>query len=267
LYDTEFSTPPIPAYPELDSASYVIHLRHNVDSNKFQNISFWPFYSSLEQPQNQLLVKEDYVLAPKWYAVIDRDEIKRINHVFLNHWLAGHARYITREAHSMLRFTFADSYIAVEFLDEEGFYVNKEKIHLTPIEVSNKTITVSFRTKDIVPALNSLADLPIIKQSEPEKLENYIDDDEEELIASLDLSEGYRGSLRLDLDDNVLRIHFYTDGLGGAEHTIYVPTANPLGAASEIPFYSYAPQVTPDNVQDNGATIDEDALPLLVEVE
>lgn len=265
LYDTEFSTPPIPAYPELDSASHVIHLRHNVDSNKFQNISFWPFYSSLEQPQNQVSVKEDYVLTPKWYAVIDRDEIKRINHVFLNHWLAGHARYITREPHSMLQFTFADSYIAVEFLNEDGFYVNKEKIHLTPIEVSNKTVTVSFRTKDIVPALNSLADLPIIKQSEPVRTDDLIDADEE--IPFLDLSEGYRGSLRLDLDDNVLRIHFYTDGLGGAEHTIYVPTANPLGAASEIPFYSYAPQVSADNTQDAAAETDEDALPLLVEVE
>lgn len=264
LYDTELSTPPIPAYPELDSASHVIHLRHNVDSNKFQNISFWPFYSSLEQPQNQLLVKEDYELTPKWYAVIDRDEIKRINHIFLNHWLAGHARYITREAHSMLQFTFSDSYIAVEFLNEDGFFVNKEKIHLTPIEVSNKTVTVSFRTKDIVPALNCIADLPIIKKSEPVRTDDLIGDEESPY---LDLSEGYRGSLRFDLDDNVLRIHFYTDGLGGAEHTIYVPTVNPLGAASEIPFYSYAPQVTPDNLQDTAAETDENDLPLLVEVE
>lgn len=264
LYDTELKTVPIPAYPELDSASHVIHLRHRTDSNQFQNISFWPFYSSLEQPQNQLLVKEDYELTPKWYAVIDRDEIKRINHIFLNHWLAGHARYITREAHSMLRFTFAASFIAVEFLNEDGFFVNKEKIHLTPIEVSNKTVTVSFRTKDIVPALNCIADLPIIKKSEPVRTDDLIGDEESPY---LDLSEGYRGSLRFDLDDNVLRIHFYTDGLGGAEHTIYVPTANPLGAASDIPFYSYAPQVAADNSLDAAAETDEDALPLLVEVE
>lgn len=264
LYDTELKKVPIPAYPELDSASHVVHLRHRTDSNQFQNISFWPFYSSLEQPQNQLLVKEDYELTPKWYAVIDRDEIKRINHIFLNHWLAGHARYITREAHSMLRFTFADSYIAVEFLNEDGLFVNRQKINLKPIEVSNKTVTVSFRTKDIVPALNCLADLPIIKKSEPVRTDDLIGDEESPY---LDLSEGYRGSLRFDLDDNVLSIHFYTDGLGGAEHTIYVPTANPLGAASEIPFYSYAPQVTADNTQDAAAETDEDALPLLVEVE
>lgn len=264
LYDTELKTVPIPAYPELDSASHVVHLRHRTDSNQFQNISFWPFYSSLEQPQNQLLVKEDYQLTPKWSAVIDRDEIKRINDVFLNHWLAGHARYITREAHSMLRFTFADSYIAVEFLNEDGFFVNRQKINLTPIAVSNKTVTVSFRTKDIVPALNCLADLPIIKQSEPVRTDDLIGDEESPY---LDLSEGYRGSLRFDLDDNVLRIHFYTDGLGGAEHTIYVPTANPLGAASDIPFYSYVPQVTADNSLDATAVNDEDALPLLVEVE
>ena len=106
--------------------------------------------------------------------------------------------------------------------------------------------------------------MPIIKKSEPVRTDDLIGDEESPY---LDLSEGYRGSLRFDLDDNVLRIHFYTDGLGGAEHTIYVPTANPLGAASDIPFYSYAPQVAADNSLDAAAETDEDALPLLVEVE
>lgn len=274
LYDTELKTTPVPEYPELNTASHVVHLRHRTDNNQFQNISFWPFYSSLEQPQNQLLVKEDYKLTPKWYAHIDRDEIKRINDEFLNHWLSGHARYINRDAHTILQFTFADTWLAVEFVNEDGLFVNRQKIDLKPIEVSNKTVTVLFRTKDIVPALNCLADLPIIKKSEPVAIDDLIADDETDVksvepytLQFADMDDSYRGGLRLELDDNVLRIHFYTDGLGGAEHTIYVPTANTLGAASEIPFYSYTAQVTADNSLDAVAVNDEDILPLLVEVE
>ena len=275
LYDTEHKALPIPAYPELNSASHVIHLRHRTNSNQFQNISFWPFYSSLEQPQNQLLVRQDYQLVPKWHAHIDSDEIKRINDVFVNNWLGGHARYISRDAHTILKFTFADTWLAVEFVNEDGFFVNRQKIDLKPIGVSNKTVTAHFRTKDIIPALNCLADLPIIKKSEPVEVDDLITVDEiaaksadPYALTFADMDEGYRGGFNLKLDDNVLRIHFYTDGLGGAEHTIFVPTANPLGNASEIPFYSYTPQVTDDDTQDADTEInDEDALPLLVEVE
>ena len=274
LYDTELKVTPIPKYPQPNSASHVIHLRHRANSNQFQNISFWSFYSSLEQPQNQLLVRQDYQLKPKWCAHIDKDEIKRVNDVFLNKWLGGHARYINRDTHKMLRFTFANTYIAVEFLNEDGLYVNKQTITLNPIQVSDKTVTVFFRTKDIVPALNCLADLPIIKKSEPVAIDDLITDDKIDTKATesykltfADIDDGYRGGVRFDLDNNVLRIHFYTDGLAGAEHTIYVPTANPLGTASEAAFYSYAPQVTPDNTEDNKAAVNNDDLPLLVEVE
>jgi hypothetical protein len=259
LYDTELKQLPIPEYPELNSASHVVHLRHRTQDNKFQNLSFWPFYSSLTQPQDQLLIRPEYVLTPSWYAHIDKDEIRRVNDEFVDKWLGGHARYLTREAHKILKVTFADTWWAIEFVNEDGVFVNKQNVHITPIEVSNQVVTALFRTKDLIPALICLADLPIIKVSEPESAEehdfNVVDND-------------YRGSIRFDLDDNVLCIKFYTDGLGGAEHTIYVPTLDKQGNLSEIPFYLYHPSITIDAADSAQALAQlQDELPELVEIE
>ncbi len=265
LYDTEQKELPIPAYPELNSASHVIHLRHRTDSTQFQNISFWPFYSSINEPQDQLLNRPDYELTPQWHAHIDRDEIKRINDVFVNNWLAGHARYLNRDAHTILQLTFADTWLAVEFVNEDGLFVNKQKIDLTPIAASSNKVTAIFRTKDIVPALICLADLPIIKQSEPANIDDY-KALESESLKVIEMDDGYRGGIRFELDDHVLRIRFCTDGLGGAEHTIYVPTADVLGNTSQAAFYAYTPAVTVDN-NDVAYIIADEAIAALVEVE
>lgn len=265
LYDTELKALPIPEYPELNSASYVVHLRHRSNANKFQNLSFWPFYSSLTQPQDQLIIKPEYVLTPSWYAHIDKDEIRRVNDDFIEKWLDGHARYLTREAYKILKVTFADTWWAIEFVNEDGIFVNQQKVHITPIEVSNQVVTALFRTKDLIPALSSLVDLPIIKVSESETTEDYILP-EVRSFDVVDVDDNYRGSIRFDLDKHVLRIKFYTDGLGGAEHTIYVPTLDENGVLSESPFYRYHPTVTVDEADSEaGDLVDE--LPELVEIE
>ena len=273
LYDTEQQTLPIPAYPELNSASHVIHLRHRTDSTKFQNISFWPFYNTLAHPQDQLLVKSDYQLTPKWHAHIDRDEIKRISHVFVNSWLNGHARYLNRDAHTILQLTFADTWLEIELVYNEARFDNKEIINIKPIAASSNTVTAIFRTKDIVPALICLTDLPIIKQSEPANLDDLLDGVDEVArkaepyqISFVDMDDGYRGGVRFDLDDHVLRIRFCTDGLGGAEHTLYVPTADVLGNPSQAAFYSYTPAVTVDHSHAENIA-EEDVIAALVEVE
>jgi hypothetical protein len=63
----------------------------------------------------------------------------------------------------------------------------------------------------------------------------------------------------------VLCIKFYTDTLGGSEHTIYIPTANKNGQASTAAFIRYEPEITADQSNIDKAIIDE--RPELVEVE
>ena len=76
LYNVhQFSEPPIPQYPQLDSASHVVHLRHRTLQNECLNIAFWPFYDTLKQPQDQLVIDDEYVFAPTWHSHIDRNEI------------------------------------------------------------------------------------------------------------------------------------------------------------------------------------------------
>jgi len=52
----------------------------------------------------------------------------------------------------------------------------------------------------------------------------------------------------------------------GAEHTIYVPTADVLGNPSQAAFYAYTPAVTVDN-NDDADIIADEAIAALVEVE
>lgn len=263
LYDTELKTPPIPHYPELNSASHVVHLRHRTEPSQFQNISFWPFYNTLKEPQDQLLVKDDYELNAIWHAHFDKDEIKRVQDVFIHKWLGGHARYLTREAHQTVRMTFADTWWAIEFVTEEGQFVNKQVVNLTPIKVSNSVITAIFRTKDIVPALACLAALPIINKSNPQDSSDDAFKDIGLFPAKVD--DGYKGGINFDLDEHVLKIKFYTDKLSGAEHVIYVPTLDEQGDLSEVPFYQYQPQITIDTA--DGDELVEDAFPEQVEIE
>lgn len=262
LYDTKLKTPPIPHYVELNSASHVVHLRHRTDPTQFQNLSFWPFYNTLKGPQNQLLVKKDYELNAIWHAHIDKDEIKRVQDEFIDKWLGGHARYLTREAHQTVRMTFADTWWAIEFVSEEGQFVNKQIVNLTPIAVSSSVVTAIFRTKDIVPALACLDGLPIIKVSSPQ--DNSDDAFKDAGLFPTKVDEGYRGSIYFDLDENLLRIKFYTDKLSGAEHVIYVPTLNEQGILSEVPFYQYQPQITIDTAE---SVQEDDAFPEQVEIE
>lgn len=271
LYDTELKTLPIPEYPELNTASHVLNLRHRTQENEFQNISFWPFYSSLEQPQDQLLINPDYPLIPKWYAHIDKDEIKRVNDGFLEKWLNGHGTYLVREPHTILKVTFGDTWWVIEFVLEDNEFVNVDQVKILPIEVSPKSATAYFKTKDFIPAIKCLSDLQLTKAIEKQR--------DEELDA-FDIGQGivlqefipeevasYKGGVWFELDDNVLSIKFCTDTLGGAEHMIYVPTVDKAGVAATQPFYRYHPDITMDetNLEEIEQLIDDQ--PELIEME
>jgi hypothetical protein len=265
-YDTELKDLPITEYPELNSASYVVHLRHRTIPNTFQNISFWPFYSSLKQPQYQLAINPDYTLTPNWYAHFDKNEIKRVNDSFLENWINGHGKYLTRAPHQILKVTFGATSWKIEFVYEDNDFVNSDEITVCPVSASSDSVTVHFRAKDLIPELKCLADLPITNVVEQQEI------DENELLNTAKLMEfipktqaDYKGGVCFELDNNVLCIKFYTDTLGGSEHTIYIPTANKNGQASTAAFIRYEPEITADQSNIDKAIIDE--RPELVEVE
>jgi hypothetical protein len=265
LYNAEHPNLPIPQYPELDSASHVVHLRHRTKPNHFSNVSFWPFYNTLEQPQDQLVIDTEYVFTPTWHAHVNRNEIKRVYYEFVEFWLdAKNDRYIARTSgtHDEVKVTFNENAWQFEFTYINGKFERDETVQINTVDTSNQSVSAIFKMKDFMPVFKSLADLPIcdvLKQdlsqiySEvfgDEDIEENDENDTDFLSFNPFIPEeaaNFKGGIMFELNDDVLRIEFSTYVFGGSEHTIYIPTVNADGNRSTKPFKRYFPLTTIDN--------------------
>jgi len=255
LYNVELPAQTIPRYDEPDSASHAVTLRHRLNPNQFVGLNFWPFYNTLEQPQDQLDVDPDYVLEPLWEAQFSKDAFKRLNDEFLNKWLRSHGHHLARESNALLRVTFSKTHWQIEFVFQEGRFEKIEQIEIVPIWQEGSTISVLFQSKDWVPVMQSLACLPIVdpderdKQDEPHDLDNEMDDDGSyfpfKIIVPDELSD-WRAGVFLELNQDVLRVKFDTTIQGGSQHSIYIPTTDERGQRATQPFLRYQPQITQD---------------------
>ncbi|MEN9898531.1 MAG: hypothetical protein RLZZ66_2180 [Pseudomonadota bacterium] len=253
LYNVQqFSEPPIPQYPQLDSASHVVHLRHRTIPNDFLNISFWPFYDSIKQPQDQLVIDDEYVFTPTWHAHFDRNEVKSVYYEFLESWFkTKNDRYLKRDSHHHLRVTFSGTDWIIENTYTYGSYDAIREIPIKSISASNNSVSATFKMKDFMPAFKSLADLPICDVAKVNL------DDPIEGACIPDEVANYKGGIELEINDDMLCIKFSTYVFGGSEHTIYIPTVDADGERSTKPFKRYFPLITVDN---SAANETEDAL-------
>ena len=256
LYTVERKQHSIPRYPEQNSASHALHLQHYINPNDFLTLTFWPFYDTLPQPQDQVVINPDYVLTPKWKAHMGRDEFRRLNDEFLEKWLASHALHLTRDPHALLKVTFARDHWEIQFVLRDGQFENAIRVNVYPQTVSDDACTVLFASKDWVPAMQSLAilpvTLPVVEGSQEEEDEDSSEADTSDIYDRLfgpfipEEAANYKGGVSLELDEHVLRIEFDTFVFGGSRHTIYVPTVDSEGNRSTLPFMRYHPQTVPD---------------------
>ena len=275
LYNVhQFSDPPIPQYPQLDSASHVVHLRHRTLQNECLNIAFWPFYDTLKQPQDQLVIDDEYVFTPTWHAHIDRNEIKSVYFEFLERWFkTKNDRYLGRPSHYNIQVTFSGTDWIIENTYTYGSYDAIREIPIKSISASDNSVCATFKMKDFMPVFKSLADLPICDVS-TENLDDIYSDlfDGDDGVEENDENEteflsftpfipaeaaNYKGGIELELNNDVLCIKFSTYVDGGSEHTIYIPTVDADGERSTKPFKRYFPLTTVDN---SAANETEDAL-------
>ncbi len=277
LYEVhEYSTPPIPQYPQFNSASHVVHLRHRTKPHESLNISFWAFYDTLEQPQDQLVINDEYDFTPTWHAHIDRNEIKSVYYEFLESWFEGkNDRYLKRDSHQHVRVTFSETNWIVENTYTYGSYDAIREIPIKSVSASSNSVSVTFKMKDFIPVFKNLADLPIcdvlktnlddiyndVFSVDNDDVDDDIDENGAEFISFSPFipeeAANYKGGVLLELNDDVLCIKFSTVSLGGSEYTIYIPTVNADGERSTKPFKRYFPLITVDNSVENEI---EDAL-------
>lgn len=249
LYDADLDSQSIPHYAESNSASHVVRLSHRLIKNEFINLTFWPFYDTVSEPQDQVVIDPEYVLKPKWQAHIGQDEFKRINEIFIEKWLNSHANYLTRDPYTVIKVTFNPNNWFIEFIQRNDQFENHEDIQVNPITVSTNSLTVLFASKHFVPALRSLALLPITQAETPvQEIEEINEGLKGYSVKKIEIEEAvnYKGAVLLTLDDELLKIEFCTSVFGGSQHTIYIPTVDTTGKPSTKPFTRYAPERTVD---------------------
>ena len=254
LYDVVKQTPFIPKFTEENSASHVVHLRHRVKPNQFVTLSFWPYYSSVKDPQDQVLIDPDYTFTPHWNALVGHHEIKRINDSFLGKWLASFAQHLTRNAHALIKITFMPEGWLFEFVYQNGQFDNFEVVPFDMLEVSDQSTVAHFAPKDLIPALKCLADLPITTAAVEYSVQQNSGEIEGTFIP--EEAASYQGGVSFELNEHLLRIKFCTLVFGGSEHTIYVPTVDLEGNRATQPFIRYHPDI----IEDPMTSVDNDSL-------
>ncbi|MEN9757949.1 MAG: hypothetical protein RL755_2136 [Pseudomonadota bacterium] len=256
LYNAEYPQCPVPQYSQANSASHVVHLRHRTKPHDFLNISFWFFYNTLTQPQDQLVIDDEYVFTPTWYAHIDRNEIKRVFYEFLESWLnAKNDRYLKRDSHLHVQVTFSATGWIIENTFKYGNFVNSRVLPIKAAQASSHSVSVIFKMKDFLPVFKSLADLPICdipKQTLADVYSEVFEGDsynaDDGIVPFIpEEAADYKGGILLELNQDVLCIKFNTYAVGGSEHTIYIPTVDAEGNRSTKPFKRYFPLTTIDN--------------------
>lgn len=247
LYDTNLDSDYIPHYEESNSASHVVVLRNRIIAQDFLVLSFWPFYDTLEQPQDQLLPDPSYQLQPKWHAHIERSELKRLNDQFLIEWMKEYALHFKRDPNARVKVTFSKDQWLIEFYYQNGQFELNEPVSMQYRDVSEQPVTAIFASRDWIPVFHSLACLPI---NDAEDRRSVVDDEEWPEAFIPEEADNYRGGVLLELDENVLTVHFHTQAYGGSEHIIYIPTVDEKVTRSTAPFMRYHPQVTEDQHKD-----------------
>ena len=200
--------------------------------------------------------------------------ITGLNDEFFENWLNGFGKHLTRVKNALLRVTFSQNQWRIEFVNDDGLFENEVRVSLEPLEASVEPVTAYFASKDFVPAIRSLSLLPITEAASKEVWDNDDpDDDDEDEFEDEGFAHGarltefipeeaanYKGAVELELDEHMLRIRFCTSVFGGSQHTIYVPTTNPIGERHTQPFMRYFPQVTIDTSPEESVLIEEDLM-------
>ena len=204
------STSNLKAYPQDDTASHVMRFQNIADPTDFIHLDFWRFDEhviGIPIPQVDIdrAAKGKWIFEHRlplgWFRQLSLDVIDR--------WFASHALYIKREPNRVCHIELSNSKLVVEFVMKDNQYELRREMPFPTPAVKFKTLNAFFLTKDLMPALQSVADFDI------------------------------EGEVTLEANADLLRLQF---GTGAASYVICVPTSDDNGVRNSSAFTSYAPQ-------------------------
>lgn len=210
-----------------NSASHVLMLEHRILPHARIHLQFWPFYETLPQPIDQVILNPKYVFKPKWQVGLPHSWFQQFSDEFIDPWFSEQGLYLKRLPQFSLKVTFGLEDITVEFSYKNDEFESDEAVSLDGNAVTGKAVTVLFASKDWAPVMRSISLLGVV------------------------------GDVALAVNDDVMRICLKTVGAGGGEHEIHIPTLDEEDNRSTAPFMRYKPPEVIDEDKEYGGVDDE----------
>jgi hypothetical protein len=205
----------VPAYgPQTNLASHSIRLQHQFAPAQFLHLDFWPFHESLPAPRGQLI---SYPLQPgfgKWRATFSLSWFRKFALEFTTPWLRSHGTHIKRPHQKVLQLVFSKSALTVHFLNRDDAFEAEVAVGFGSTSVAGRDISVHALSKDLVIAMQGIADLGVV---------SVID---------------------VEVDADVIAMTFSTTA---AAYRLYIPTCKLDGTRSTEHFTPYEPRPLPAN--------------------
>lgn len=209
-------------YEVPNSASHLLTLTHIADKRDRVHIPFWPFYDTLDAELQQVVPNPSYRFTPAWAAPFTPAMLGKLDRQFVTPWLNSHGKHIARDKQAVIQVTFGPEQLSFDFVFQNGEYENTHAFTHRAACASTQSLVAQFASIDLMPALASLALLPI------------------------------DGAADFAVDANVLRIAFETVE-GGPLHEIHIPTLDEEGSRSTAAFAVYEPELVRDASQEGVA--------------
>lgn len=209
-------------YEVPNSASHLLTLTHIANKRDRVHVPFWPFYDTLDADLQQVVPNPSYRFTPAWAATFTPAMLGKLDRQFVRPWLNSHGKHIARDKQAVIQVTFGPEQLSFDFVFQNGEYENTHAFTHRVACASTQSFVVQFASIDLMPALASLAMLPIDRAAD------------------------------FAVDANVLRIAFETVE-GGPLHEIHIPTLDADGSRSTAAFAVYEPELVRDTSQEDVA--------------
>ena len=209
-------------YEVPNSASHLLTLTHIANKRDRVHVPFWPFYDTLDAELQQVVPNPSYRFTPAWAAPFTPAMLGKLDRQFVTPWLNSHGKHIARDKQAVIQVTFGPEQLSFDFVFQNGEYENTHAFTHRAACASTQSLVAQFASIDLMPALASLALLPI------------------------------DGAADFAVDANVLRIAFETVE-GGPLHEIHIPTLDADGSRSTAAFAVYEPELVRDASQEGVA--------------
>lgn len=149
----------IERYKHEDSASHVLRLQSIANDADYLLLDFWQYDDQLNPPLPQVDI--DLFGKADWKTNVTLSWFRELSNNIVSKWFASHAKHIKRDHQKLCRVDFNRDDITISFVRRDGTFEHRHRIPLAKPVPGFVTLSLLFRTKEIMPVLASIADFEV----------------------------------------------------------------------------------------------------------